>query len=389
MTEPINARSSALARLGGGAALLLGALLAGCGTAPGMYMAAPANPQAPTNWFGMRTSEPEAPAVDFSLVRLTAQNMGQFSPPAGTAASTATPLAGAGAAGPYRLGHQDVLRINVWGHPDFSPALGSVSSSGVASVPLGRTINEDGKVFFPLVGALPAAGLTVAEFRGLLTRALAKYLKEPQVDVDVAAFRSQRIFVAGEVKFPGVVPITDIPLKITDALGFVGGATAEADLGIVQITRSSQSVTIDLNRLYFGGDISLNLLLLHGDVITVPDRQARKVFLLGEVMQPKSYVLRRGRVSLAEVLSDAGGPNPLSANAGEVFVMRLDPAGKPLVYQLDAREPAALLLADRFDIQARDLVYVNPTGVTRVVRILNQYLPLLQTTSAVKSVGGF
>lgn len=384
MTERLNPGVSMLARGLSALTLLLAGLLAGCGTAPGMFMPSAAGPQNRSTWFGTRASEPEA-SIEFALIRLSADNMGKYGAPA---AASAAPLPVGAVGGPYRLGAQDVLRINVWGNPDFSPVLSAISSAGVASVPLGRTINEDGKLFFPLVGALPAAGLSVAEFRTALTHALVKYIKNPQVEVDVAAFRSQRMFVAGEVKAPGVVPITDVALKITDALGFVGGTTPDADLGAAQLTRASQTFVIDLNRLYYGGDLALNVVLRHGDVLTVPDRQARKVFLLGEVMQPKSYLLRRGRVSLAEVLSDAGGPNPLSANAGEVFVMRLDAAGKPLVFQLDAREPAALLLADRFDIQSRDLVYVNPTGVTRAVRIVNQYLPMLQGAASVKSVGG-
>jgi polysaccharide export outer membrane protein len=69
--------------------------------------------------------------------------------------------------------------------------------------------------------------------------------------------------------------------------------------------------------------------------------------------------------------------------------MRLDASGKPLVFQLDAREPVAMLLADRFDVQSRDLVYINPTSMTQTIRIMNQYLPLLQGVSSVKSVGGF
>lgn len=365
--------------------MLLTAALAGCGTAPGMYMSLAPSDQPRSTLFGSRPMEPE-PSIDFALIRLSADNMGKYSPPAN---GPGVPQFNTHSAGPYRLGLQDVLRINVWGHPDFLPTLSAVSSGGVASVPLGRTINEDGTLFFPLVGAIRATGLTVPEFRVALTKALTKYIKDPQVDVDVAAFRSQRVFMAGEVKAPGVVPITDIALKITDALAAVGGTTPDADLGVVQLTRAAQSFTIDLNRLYFGGDLALNLTLQHGDVLTVPDRQARKVFLLGEVMQPKSYVLRRGRVSLAEVLADAGGPNPLSANAGEVFVMRLDASGKPLVFQLDAREPVAMLLADRFDVQSRDLVYINPTSMTQTIRIMNQYLPLLQGVSSVKSVGGF
>lgn len=373
------------------AAVLLAVFLAGCGTAPGMYMtkSTAVAPSARPTWFGDSENESALESsIDFTLIHLSGENMGKYTQ-AITGRGSASPKISLAGSGAYRLGLQDVLRINVWGQPDFQPAMTAVASTGVSSVPLGRTINEDGTLYFPLVGAIQAAGRTVPEFRVALTKALAKYIKDPQVDVDVAAFRSQRVFLAGEVKAPGAVPITDIPLKITDALAAVGGTSPEADLGLIQLTRGTESVTLDLNRLYYGGDVSQNLILQHGDILTVPDRQSRKVFLLGEVMQPKSYLLRRGRVSLAEVLADAGGPNPLSANAGEVFVMRMDTAGKPLVFQLNAQEPAALLLADAFDIQSRDLVYVNPTKATRAIRILNQYLPFLQATSSAKSVGGF
>ena len=366
--------------------VLLAGLLSACTTAPGMFMATPTTAASShSTWFGGQPSITPEPTVDFTLIRLGAENMANFA----LATNGAAPTFSSNETGPYRLGLQDVLRINVFGHPDFLPTFSAVSSTGIASVPLGRTINEDGKMFFPLVGTLPAAGLTVPEFRVALTKALTKYIKDPQVDVDVAAFRSQRVFLAGEVKTPMVVPITDIALKITDAIAAAGGATVEADLSTVQLTRGNQSLTVDLNRLYYAGDLAQNLTLQHGDVLTVPDRQARKVFLLGELTTPKSLVLRRGRVSLAEVVTEAGGPNPLSSNAGEVFIMRLDPSGKPLVFQLDASQPVALLLADRFEVQSRDLVYVNPTRVTQVTRILNQYLPFLQTAASVKAIGNF
>lgn len=364
------------------ALLLLTGLLAGCGTAPGMFMR---NIGSNSSNSIFTPATPPEPAIDFTLIQLSGDNVNQYADAA--PAISASPKLTPAQVGPYRLGLQDVVRISVWGQPDFLPTLSAVSSGGVASVPLGRTINEDGKLFFPLIGSMPALGLTVPEFRTNLTKALATYIKDPQVDVDVGAFRSQRVFMAGEVKTPGVVPITDIELKITDALAAVGGPTPEADLGTIQLTRGGQSATLDLNRLYYGGDATHNLTLQHGDILTVPDRVYRKVFLLGEVMAPRSYPMHRGRVSLAELLADAGGTNPLSANAGEVFVMRRDAAGKPLVFQLDARQPVALLVADRFDLQPRDLVYVNPTGATQAIRILNQYLPLLQGVSSAKAVG--
>ena len=290
---------------------------------------------------------------------------------------------------PYKLGAQDVLRIFVWGNPDLSPVVTTMTTGNVASTPAGRTINENGELYFPMVGNIKAAGMTIPQFRESLARQLSKYIKDPQVEVDVAGFRSQKVFVAGEVKTPGVVPISDVPLRITDAIGQAGGATLEADLYSVVLTRGKQSEKIDLNRVYYGGEISANIVLKNGDILSVPDRQARKVYILGEVgtasgiNQSRSYVMRRGRMSLSEVLADAGGLNPFSSAAGKVFVMRADSNGEPIIYQLNASSAESLVMADKFTMQPRDVVFVSPTDITEFGRFIGQLLPISSATQSV------
>ncbi len=289
----------------------------------------------------------------------------------------------------YKLGPQDVLRIFVWGNPDLSPVVTTMTTGNVASTPAGRTINDKGDLYFPFVGTIHAAGMTVHEFRDVLTKQLSKYIRDPQVEVDVAGFRSQKLFITGEVKTPGIVPVSDVPLRITDAIGLAGGLTPEADLYNVVLTRGGVSAQINLDRIYYGGDTSANLILQNGDVLAIPDRQVRKIFILGEVgnaagiNQSRSYVMRRGRMSLAEVLSDAGGLNPFSSAAGKVFLMRSDQNGEPLIYQLDAREPQSLILAEQFTMQPRDVVFVSPTDITEIGRFVGQFFPLTSATQSV------
>lgn len=292
---------------------------------------------------------------------------------------------------PYKLGPQDTLRIFVWGNPDLTPVTTTVAAGGAASMPAGRTINDKGELYFPFVGLIQAAGLTIPQFRESLTQKLSKYIKDPQVDVDVAAFRSQKVFLSGEVRQPGIVPVSDQPLRITDAIGLAGGLTPEADLYNAVLTRNKVSVNINLDRIYYGGETSANILLQNGDVLGIPDRQVRKVFVLGEVgnaagiNQARSYVMRRGRMTLAEVLSDAGGLNPYSSAAGKVYLMRADQNGEPLIYQLDARDPASLILAEQFTVRPRDVVFVAPTDLTELGRVIAQIFPLTSGIQAVNN----
>ena len=330
----------------------------------------------------------EAP---YTIVRITPTMLDNMN---GVQAARSKKPVGAGPFTPsasdiYRLGPQDVLRIFVWGNPDLTPVINTATGLNVASSPAGRTINENGDLFFPMVGEIHAAGMTISQFRKVLTQKLSKYIKDPQIDVDVAGFRSQKVFISGEVKVPGIIPVTDQPLRITDAIGLAGGLTPEADLYNLVLTRGKVSAQIDLDRVYYGGDTSANVLLQHGDILGVPDRNVRKIFVLGEVgnangvNQSRSYIMRRGKMSLSEVLADAGGTNPFSSASNRVYVMRSDENGDPIIYHLAARDPVALVMADQFVMRPRDVVFVSPTDMVEIGRFVGQFFPL---TSAVQSV---
>jgi len=269
----------------------------------------------------------------------------------------------------YLVAPQDVLRVTVWNHPELN------NPSGVLNDLQGRVINNDGSFFYPYAGQVKAAGRTVKEIRDELAKKLAAVLVEPQVDVSVLTYRSKRAFVMGQVDKPGVVPITDVPLTITDLISQAGGLKPEADLKGSSLMRGGKTVSVDLYALYYQGDVSQNIRLQPGDILTIPENRYNKVFVLGEVTKPQSLILPRGRLSLAEAVSDSGGFNPLSSNAGQLYVIRSGSNGRPQIWHLNAAAPDALVLADRFDLQPRDIVYVDPAGVARFGRVVNNIIP--------------
>jgi polysaccharide biosynthesis/export protein len=271
----------------------------------------------------------------------------------------------------YLLGPQDVLRITVWNHPELT------NPSGTANELSGRIINADGTFFFPYVGNVPAAGKSVQEVRAMLERGLSNILKSPQIDVSVLTYRSQRVFVNGEVRTPGAVSITDVPVSIADAIAQSGGLTPQADLSNVTVTRADRTFVVDLYSLYYDGAIGRNTRLQSGDIVNVPEQRYNKVFVLGETLRPGSIVMPRGRMSLSEALSDTGGVNPLSANAGQIYVIRDGPNNRIQIFHLNAETADALIVADRFDLRARDVVYVDATKVVRFARVINNLIPTL------------
>ncbi len=274
----------------------------------------------------------------------------------------------------YKVGKGDVLLITVWNHPELTIPAGSMRDP----VDAGNWVHNDGSIFYPYVGRVKVEGLKVTEIRDILADKLAKYIESPQVDVTVAGFRSQRVYVTGEVQKPGVLPVTNVPMTLIEAVSASGGLTPEADWTTVTLTRNGQERAFNLRELYQQGNTDQNILLQPNDVLHVARNDQNKVFVLGEVRQPKSYMMGRSGMTLAEALADAGGWFEATANAEGVFVIRIaDPATGRVadVYQLNAKNATALVLAEQFKLQQRDIVYVTAAPVARWNRVISQLLP--------------
>ena len=132
---------------------------------------------------------------------------------------------------------------------------------------------------------------------------------------------------------------------------------------------------IDLKALYSFADASQNLMLKHGDIINVLDRSQQKVFMLGEVRTPSAVEIINGHLTLAAALGEVGGVNQLTADADGIFVIRGSNTDNPEIFRLEARQASALLLAERFDMQAQDIVFVDTAGISRWNRVISQLLP--------------
>lgn len=285
----------------------------------------------------------------------------------------------------YRVGRGDVLNITVWDHPELTIPAGSMRSPQDA----GNWVHNDGSIFYPYIGKLQVEGLKVTEIRDLLAERLAKYIEKPQIDVTVAGFRSQRIYVTGEVQKPGVIPVTNVPTSLIEAINASGGLTEAANWEQVTLLRNGEEQKFSLRKLYQQGDTEQNILLQRNDVVHIARSDDNKVFVLGEVRQPKSYAMGRSGMSLAEALAEAGGLFEQTADASGVFVIRqAAPESDRLadVYQLNAKNATALIMAEQFQLQQRDIIYVTAAPIARWNRVISQLLPSI---TGLYSIGRF
>jgi len=280
---------------------------------------------------------------------------------------------------PYRIGPSDILAVLVWDHPELSgvPAVlagGATDSGPLPVAPPGFVVDHAGMLHFPYAGLVPVAGLTQEQAALALAAALARYVRDPRVGLSVQSYRSQRIYIDGQVKNPGVQPINDLPMTLIEAVNRAGGFLADADQSRVVLERGASLHVLDLRHLVESDVNPTRIMLRHGDLVHVLAREENKVFVSGEVPTPRALPMHSGRMSLSEALGEAGGISAATGDSRQVYVVRRGMAG-PTVYQLDARAPGAMAVAEEFELDPKDVVYVAPTSLANWHRAVSLIFP--------------
>ena len=216
----------------------------------------------------------------------------------------------------YTIGPLDVLTIQVFDQPDLGGKY---------------TVETDGTFSFPLIGRVKASGMSLRAFEGELKSKLADgYFKNPQVTVAIEQYRSQRVFVNGEVRLPGPVPLTG-GMTLIEALSRAGSTlpTSSGEVSVVRPPQTSSGApdTSGAGAEMFrasirdleSGVLKQNIELRDGDQIYVP--RAELVYVFGQVRNPGSYGIQKDTTVL-QALSLAGGVTPNGA-MGRIEIVRI------------------------------------------------------------------
>ncbi|MEC5214294.1 polysaccharide export outer membrane protein [Polaromonas sp. CG_9.5] len=288
----------------------------------------------------------------------------------------------------YGIGPSDVIDIVVWNHPELGAAT------------TGYKVNPEGLIQFPLLGTFKIAGLTEIQARDQLTRRLAKFFNDPQINLRVKDYRAGRVYIDGEVRNPGQQAINDIPMTLPEAISRAGGLTLTADGALVEITRKSVTTVVNMPQLTMLGVNPSKIMLVAGDLVRVGSREENKVYVLGEVTRPIALPLRNGRMTLNEALGESLGVNALSGDPRQIYIVRTRSgdgamvAGEgrevspitPEIYHLDASSPTAYALAEGFDLKSRDVVFVDPVPLVLWNRVISLVLPSAQAVTVTRAV---
>jgi polysaccharide export outer membrane protein len=186
------------------------------------------------------------------------EGRGQDDPESKPKGGAAAPAAAAVNEAEYKIGAQDVLRIDVWKEPEISRT---------------APVRPDGRISLPLINDVQAAGLTATQLAAVIADGLKKYITNPQVTVGVTEINSRRVYVTGEVTKPGAFAL--LPnMTVLQALSSSGGFSQFAKLKSIYVLRTENGKQVrhpfNYKDVVSGKKPELNIELHPGDVIVVP-----------------------------------------------------------------------------------------------------------------------
>ena len=242
----------------------------------------------------------------------------------------------------YAVGPQDVLNVRVFGEEKLSGRI---------------RLDSDGSFPFEYLGRVKAEGMTTAQIEEYLTKALSDgYLRNPQVSVEVVEYRSQSVFITGEVRSPNKYSLPGNS-TLMDVLTLAGSVTPNAgswvqitharQAGVVEPPRTAEyDLRVNLRDIQTGK--AQNVKMRDGDTIFVP--KAERVWVVGQVRNPQGVVFEEG-MTVFEAIAAAGGINEKGSNS-RIEIVRIENGQRK---SLDAKQTDLLKPGDQVNVRTRRL----------------------------------
>lgn len=376
--------------------VVISALLSGCGTFPGWLNAAGASrDQVQSRKSADGLDGIQLVEVNTTVSRQLIANRKQ----ALFSESFSTPVHSG-----YVIGPGDVIEVSIWEAPPAMLFGGGIvdsrsapSTTRVTTLPE-QMVSSNGMINVPFAGNVAVDGHSPQWIEEEVAKRLKYKANQPQVMVRVTRNTTATVTVVGEVSTSGRMPLTARGERLLDALASSGGVRQPVNKMTLQMTRGNQVQSLPLQRVI--QDPTQNVVLQPGDVITAL-YQPLSFTVLGATGKNEEVNFETQGISLAQALARAGGLNDARADARGVFIFRFEeekamdwpeavkktPDGKvPVVYQIDLRDPASFFVAQSFQVQNSDVIYVSNAPAAELQKFMNILVTMLYPVVSAKTL---
>lgn len=227
----------------------------------------------------------------------------------------------------YRIGRQDLLEISVFDLKELDQTV---------------RVADDGSITLPLLGRLQVAGLTKGELETLIAKLFEeRYVRNPQVTIFVKEYESKKVAVSGAVKKPDTYEMLG-DKTLLEMISLAGGLDKDLGKEIIifreQDDGTAQRISVDLDKLVYEADPSLNVPVLPGDIVYVPAVEKVRIFVTGAVRTPNLYEVPRSEpVTVLKAVTLAGGTTD-RASESRVQIIRTDADGKRVTIPVNLKK---------------------------------------------------
>ncbi len=291
-----------------------------------------------------------------------------------------------------RVGPGDLLDIAVYetGIALFGGAATPSAAGAPAAIDSGARgqrfppfrVSDAGTINFPFVGEVMVAGRTTDEVEVQLRRQLRGKSQNPQVLVAIAQGLTNSIIIGGDVRSPGRVVLPTNQENLSDVIALAGGTTGELKDVLVRIQRQGTFGEFRLSEILEQPEQDIRI--FPADRILLV-RSPPSYSVLGAAGRSDQIVFPAARLSLVEAVALAGGSNPNAGDPKAIFVFRITEGSQgtfvPTVYHVNMMEASSYILAQRFAMRDKDVLYVGNADAnqpTKLVQILSQlFFPLV------------
>jgi polysaccharide biosynthesis/export protein len=306
------------------------------------------------------------------------------------------------------VGPGDVLEVTIWeaapatlfGTAPVSTGTSMVIPTAHSTTLPDQPIDDDGFIFVPFAGRIPAAGQTLTSIEGEIVSRLKGKANQPEVLVRMTRNLSSNATVVGEVNSSTRVQLVPGNERLLDALAAASGVRQPVNKMTIQVTRADNVYSLPLETII--RDPRQNVPLQPGDVVTALF-QPYSFTALGATGKNDEVNFESQGITLAQALARSGGMIDARSNARGVFIFRFEPKAAlawphdpvmttpdgmvPAIFRIDLSDPRSFFLIQSFPMENKDVLYVSNAPITEAQKALSVLFSVIYPILAFRQVG--